>query len=64
MKAGVPTLSHRSHMPLLAAAKSAFDLQKFPPGQRDRFLNSVTRGKNQGEKHPSRSRILRSFLEH
>ena len=26
---------------------SAFDLRKFPPDQRERFINSVTRGKNQ-----------------
>ena len=26
---------------------SAFNLRKFPPDQRDRFVNSVTRGKNQ-----------------
>ena len=26
---------------------SAFNLRKFPPDQRERFLNSVTRGKNQ-----------------
>jgi hypothetical protein len=25
----------------------AFDLRKFPPGQRERFVTSVTRGKNQ-----------------
>jgi mono/diheme cytochrome c family protein len=25
----------------------AFDLRKFPPGQRERFVTSVTRGNNQ-----------------
>jgi mono/diheme cytochrome c family protein len=28
-------------------AGSAFNLRKFPPDQRERFVNSVTRGKNQ-----------------
>jgi mono/diheme cytochrome c family protein len=27
--------------------QGAFDLRKFPPGERERFINSVTRGKNQ-----------------
>ena len=27
--------------------ESAFDLRKFPRNQHDRFINSVTRGKNQ-----------------
>jgi mono/diheme cytochrome c family protein len=31
----------------MQGAESAFDLRKFPPGERTRFLNSVTRGKNQ-----------------
>jgi mono/diheme cytochrome c family protein len=26
---------------------AAFNLRKFPPDQRERFVNSVTRGKNQ-----------------
>ncbi|MBV8288409.1 MAG: cytochrome c [Hyphomicrobiales bacterium] len=26
---------------------AAFNLRKFPPGQRERFVNSVTHGKNQ-----------------
>lgn len=26
---------------------SAFDLRKFPPGEKARFVNTVTRGKNQ-----------------
>ena len=26
---------------------AAFDLRKFPPGEKNRFVNSVTRGKNQ-----------------
>jgi cytochrome c6 len=28
-------------------AGAAFNLRKFPPDQHDRFINSVTRGKNQ-----------------
>src|SRR5262245_50334782 len=35
------------HGPRLQGTESAFDLRKFPPGQRERFVNSVTRGKNQ-----------------
>ncbi len=35
------------HGPRMQGAESAFDLRKFPPDQRQRFLNSVTRGKNQ-----------------
>jgi cytochrome c6 len=35
------------HGPHMQGAESAFDLRKFPPDQHDRFLNSVTRGKNQ-----------------
>jgi mono/diheme cytochrome c family protein len=31
----------------LDGAEMAFDLRKFPPGQRERFVTSVTRGKNQ-----------------
>ena len=31
----------------LNGAEMAFDLRKFPPGQRERFVTSVTRGKNQ-----------------
>jgi mono/diheme cytochrome c family protein len=31
----------------MQGSESAFDLRKYPPEQRDRFLNSVTRGKNQ-----------------
>ena len=27
--------------------EAAFDLRQFPPDQHDRFVNSVTRGKNQ-----------------
>jgi mono/diheme cytochrome c family protein len=27
--------------------ESAFDLREFPPGQHERFVSSVTRGKNQ-----------------
>ena len=35
------------HGPRMQGSESAFDLRKFPPDQHDRFLNSVTRGKNQ-----------------
>jgi mono/diheme cytochrome c family protein len=35
------------HGPHMQGSESAFDLRKFPPDQRDRFLSSVTRGKNQ-----------------
>ena len=31
----------------LDGTEMAFDLRKFPPGQRERFVTSVTRGKNQ-----------------
>ena len=33
------------HGPRMQGSESAFDLRKYPPEQRDRFLNSVTRGK-------------------
>lgn len=35
------------HGPRMQDPESAFDLRKFPPTQHDRFVNSVTRGKNQ-----------------
>ena len=35
------------HGPRMQGSESAFDLRRFPPDQRDRFLRSVTRGKNQ-----------------
>jgi mono/diheme cytochrome c family protein len=35
------------HGPRMQGSESAFDLRKFPSDQHDRFLNSVTRGKNQ-----------------
>ena len=35
------------HGTRLNGSEMAFDLRKFPPGQRERFLTSVTRGKNQ-----------------
>jgi Cytochrome C oxidase, cbb3-type, subunit III len=35
------------HGPRMQGSESAFDLRKYPREQRDRFLNSVTRGKNQ-----------------
>jgi mono/diheme cytochrome c family protein len=35
------------HGPRMQGSESAFDLRKFPPDQRDRFLTSVTHGKNQ-----------------
>jgi mono/diheme cytochrome c family protein len=31
----------------MQGSESAFDLRNFPPDQRERFLRSVTRGKNQ-----------------
>src|SRR3954470_1454136 len=34
------------HGPRLNGEESAFDLRKFPKDQRERFVNSVTRGKN------------------
>jgi len=33
------------HGPRMQGSESAFDLRKFPPEQRDRFLSSVTRGR-------------------
>jgi mono/diheme cytochrome c family protein len=35
------------HGPRLYGEESAFDLRTFPHDQRERFVNSVTRGKNQ-----------------
>ena len=35
------------HGPRMQNQEGAFDLRKFPRNQRDRFINSVTRGKNQ-----------------
>jgi len=35
------------HGPRMQDPESAFDLRKFPPNQHERFVNSVTRGKNQ-----------------
>jgi mono/diheme cytochrome c family protein len=35
------------HGARMQGSESACDLRKFPPDQRERFLNSVTRGKNQ-----------------
>jgi mono/diheme cytochrome c family protein len=35
------------HGPRMQGSESAFDLRNFPPDQRERFLRSVTRGKNQ-----------------
>ncbi|MBV8837768.1 MAG: cytochrome c [Alphaproteobacteria bacterium] len=35
------------HGPRMQDPESAFDLRKFPPNQHDRFVSSVTRGKNQ-----------------
>jgi mono/diheme cytochrome c family protein len=34
------------HGPRLSGEESAFDLRTFPRDQHDRFINSVTRGKN------------------
>jgi mono/diheme cytochrome c family protein len=35
------------HGPRMQGSESAFDLRKFPPEQHDRFLSSVTHGRNQ-----------------
>ena len=35
------------HGPRMQDPESAFDLRKFPPGEHDRFVRSVTNGKNQ-----------------
>ena len=35
------------HGPRMQDPQSAFNLKNFPPDQPDRFVNSVTRGKNQ-----------------
>jgi len=35
------------HGPRMQDPESAFDLRKFPPGEHDRFVRSVTSGKNQ-----------------
>jgi mono/diheme cytochrome c family protein len=35
------------HGARLQGVGSAFDLKKFPPDQRERFINSIVRGKNQ-----------------
>jgi mono/diheme cytochrome c family protein len=35
------------HGPRMQGSESAFDLRKFPSDQRERFINSVTGGKNQ-----------------
>ena len=35
------------HGPRMRDPESAFDLRKFPHNQHERFINSVTRGKNQ-----------------
>lgn len=32
---------------MVAASNGVFDLRKFPPHERDRFFNSVTKGKNE-----------------
>ena len=34
------------HGPRMADAQGAFDLRTFPPGEKNRFLNSVSKGKN------------------
>src|SRR5471032_2425112 len=34
------------HGPRMADPQGAFDLRTFPPDQKSRFLNSVTKGKN------------------
>jgi mono/diheme cytochrome c family protein len=35
------------HGPRMLDPNSAFDLRKFPPEEKNRFVNSVVRGKNQ-----------------
>jgi mono/diheme cytochrome c family protein len=35
------------HGPRMQDPESAFDLRKFPPSEHDRFVRSVTNGKNQ-----------------
>jgi mono/diheme cytochrome c family protein len=35
------------HGPRMQDPESAFDLRTFPPGEHDRFVRSVTNGKNQ-----------------
>jgi mono/diheme cytochrome c family protein len=35
------------HGPRMQDPESAFDLRTFPPGEHDRFMRSVTNGKNQ-----------------
>jgi len=35
------------HGPRMADPQGAFDLRTFPSGEKSRFLNSVTKGKNQ-----------------
>jgi mono/diheme cytochrome c family protein len=35
------------HGPQMADPAGAFDLRTFPPDQKSRFINSVTKGKNQ-----------------
>ena len=35
------------HGPRMADPQGAFDLRAFPPGEKNRFLNSVSKGKNQ-----------------
>lgn len=35
------------HGPRMLDAQGPFDLRKFPPGEKSRFLVSVTKGKNQ-----------------
>ena len=35
------------HGPRMQDPESAFDLRKFPPAEHDRFVRSVTNGKNQ-----------------
>ncbi len=35
------------HGPRMEDPGAAFNLRKFPPDQRERFINAVTRGKNQ-----------------
>lgn len=49
IKKGAEMYAHHCsgcHGARMADPEGAFDLRKFPPDQHDRFVNSVTKGKN------------------
>ena len=49
IKKGAAMYAHHCsacHGPRMADPEGAFDLRKFPPDQHDRFVRSVTQGKN------------------